>query len=69
MITVAEPIDADTLRVRHEFLTTPDLHVSVDDIVLLLGVHPRHALLILESLVWQGFLARQPDGRYLRSSR
>lgn len=69
MITVAEPIDADALRIRHEFLSAPDLCVSVDEVVALLGLQPRHALLILESLVWEGFLARLPDGRYARTSR
>jgi len=30
MITVAEPIDLDALRIRHEFLTVPDLRLSAD---------------------------------------
>lgn len=67
MITVAEPIDADALRVRHEFLAAPGLHLSVDDVVAQLHVQPRHALVILEALVWEGFLARTPDGRYVRT--
>jgi len=25
MITLADPIDLDTLRIRHEFITVPDL--------------------------------------------
>ena len=66
MITLAEPIDADTLRIRHEFLTRPDLLVSADVFAELLGIPLRHALMILESLVFEGFLARTPDGRYGR---
>ena len=68
MITVAEPIDADTLRLRHEFLTMPDLCASVDACALFLDVPPRHALLMLESLVREGFLQRHSDGRYVRTT-
>jgi predicted transcriptional regulator of viral defense system len=68
VISIAEPIDADTLRMRHEFLSMPDLRVSVDDVVTLLAVQPRHARLILESLALDGFLTRLPDGRYERST-
>ena len=68
MITVAEPIDLDALRIRNEFLTLPDLCASVDSCSQFLDVPPRHALLILESLVHDGFLRRNSDGRYVRSS-
>jgi hypothetical protein len=66
MITIAEPIDADTMRVRHEFLTRSDLLVSADFVADLFDLSVRHALVILESLVFEGFLARTPDGRYRR---
>jgi len=69
MITVAEPIDADTLRIRHEFLTLPELRASVDSCAELLEIPPRHALLILESLVREGFLQRLGDRRYARAPR
>jgi hypothetical protein len=46
MITIAEPIDADALRIRHELLTPPGLRASVDFCVLLLNVPQRHALLV-----------------------
>ena len=68
MITLAEPIDADTLRIRHEFLIHPDLLVSADVFAELLGLPCRHALTILESMVFEGFVERTPDGRYRRSS-
>ena len=68
MITVAEPIDADTLRTRHEFLTRPDLEMSEDGIATLLGLPRRHAVVILESLVRDGFLRRTADSRYARVS-
>jgi len=67
MITVAEPIDADTLRIRHEFLSAPDLHASVDWCARLFGLPPRHAALILESLVSDGCLQRAADG-YARTA-
>ena len=67
MITFAEAIDADTLRVRHEFLAQPDLSVSADVIATMIGVPTRHASAILESLVFERFLARTADGRYIRS--
>ena len=68
MITISEPIDLDTLRIRHEFLAVPDLRVSVDGTAAQYHIATRHALLALESLVWEGFLERTPDGQYLRSA-
>lgn len=67
MITVAEPIDADVLRLRHEFIADPSLRLSVDDVVARLHVQPRHAVVMLDSLVWDGFLGRARDGRYVRA--
>jgi hypothetical protein len=67
MITVAEPIDADTLRIRHEFLDQPDRCVSADVVAAILGVPLRHASIILESLVFERFLARTANGQYIRS--
>ena len=67
MITVAEPIDADTLRIRHEFLVQPDLCLSADVVATMLGVPLRHASVILESLVFERFLARTANGQYIRS--
>jgi hypothetical protein len=68
MITIADPIDLDTLRIRHEFLAVPDLRVSVDRTAAQYHLASRHALVALESLVWEGFLARTADGQYVRSS-
>jgi hypothetical protein len=67
VIRFAEPIDADTLRIRHEFLTRPGLSVSAQAAAALLGVLDRHASVILESLVFERFLSRTADGRYMRS--
>ena len=67
MICVADPIDADTLRVRHEFLSRPDLQVSVDEVARRFQTLPRHARIMLESLVQEGFLVRTGDDQYLVS--
>lgn len=68
MIPVADAIDADTLRIRHEFLTLPGLCTSADACAHLLNVSPRHAANILDSLARVGFLRRAHDGAYTRSS-
>lgn len=67
MITFADPIDLDALRVRHEFLTLPDLHTSVEAVAALLGVNERQALETLEVLVSAAFLDRTLDRQYVRS--
>jgi hypothetical protein len=66
MITASAPIDADALRIRHEFLTLPGLRASVVSFAALLNVSERHARLVLESLVDDGFLERIADGEYVR---
>jgi len=68
MVTPAEPIDADTLRARHEFLARPDLRLTADALAAMLDLPLRHANVILESLVQDGFLGRTADGRYVRGS-
>jgi predicted transcriptional regulator of viral defense system len=68
VITTADPIDLDTLRIRHAFLAAADLRVSVDGVAAMYGIAPRHAQVALESLVWAGFLERTRDGQYVRSS-
>ena len=67
MITIAEPTDLDTLRIRHEFLAVPALRASVDNVAALLAATPRRARTTLESLVLEGFLERAADGQYIRS--
>jgi Fic family protein len=66
MIAFADPIDLDALRIRHEFLTLPDLHTSAENVAALLGVTERHALVALDALVAEGFLERIPDRQYAR---
>jgi hypothetical protein len=66
MFTTGKPIDFDTLRIRHEFLTVPDRRLTPEAVASLLHVSPRHAFAELESLVLEGFLTRLSDGRYAR---
>ena len=66
MITASAPIDADALRIRHEFLTLPGLRASVASFALLLNVSPRQARLVLDSLVDDGFLERNAGDTYAR---
>jgi hypothetical protein len=68
MITHAEPIDEDTLRIRHEFIASPDLHASVEWCSHVLSIPPRHAHVILESLARDGFLEHRGDGTFARTA-
>jgi predicted ArsR family transcriptional regulator len=67
VITLADPIDLDALRIRHEFIALPDLHVSASAVADLLGVSERHARTALDALVTERFLQRTPDGQYVRA--
>ena len=66
MIVIAEPIDADVLRARNEFLSRPGLHASAAAIAAALDVSSRHVASILESLTREGFLKRTADEQYAR---
>jgi len=66
MIAFADPIDLDALRIRHEFLTLPDLHASATSVAALLGVTERHARVALDALVAEGFLERIAERQYAR---
>jgi Mn-dependent DtxR family transcriptional regulator len=68
MITAADSIDRDTLRIRHEFIVVPDRRASVSQIAAVLQIAPRHTLAALESLVTEQFLERTPDGHYVRAT-
>ncbi|HKB10616.1 MAG TPA: hypothetical protein VKD69_08175 [Vicinamibacterales bacterium] len=65
MITLAEPIDLDTLRIRHEFISSPAFSPSVDAVAARFQIGCQHARVALESLASEGFLQRMPDGRYV----
>jgi DNA-binding IclR family transcriptional regulator len=67
MITFAEPTDLDSLRLRTEFLSRPELRVSALQTARMLGLRSTHAAALLESLEREGFLARVEDGSYRRA--
>ncbi len=58
MIAVADAIDADALRLRHEFLQVPGMRVSAAKAAQLLAISTRHAQVILTSLEREQFLLR-----------
>jgi hypothetical protein len=67
MIAVSAPIDADTLRIRHEFLAMPGMRLAVPQAARLLGVSLHHAAEMLDLLEAEGFLIHTPDGQYRRA--
>jgi hypothetical protein len=67
MIVVSTPLDADTLRIRHEFLAMPGLCLAVPQAARLLGVSSSHAAEMLAVLEEEDFLVHTPDGQYRRA--
>ena len=68
MITTAEAIDADVLRIRHDFQELPGLVVTVAQTARLCAVSTAHATRLLETLEVEGFLAKSPNGAYRRAA-
>jgi predicted transcriptional regulator of viral defense system len=66
MIAMAAPIEADSLRLRHEFLVAPALCLTVAQTARLLAVHQSRAAAILDELEQEGWLIRLATGRYRR---
>ncbi len=66
VITVAPPIEADVLRLRHEYVSMPGLRLTVAQTARLLSVRRDRAGELLESLARDGFLIRTADGMYRR---
>jgi DNA-binding IclR family transcriptional regulator len=67
MITMGSAVDADLLRLRHEYLALPALVLTATQAARLLDVRVEHAVEILETLEEDGWLIRSPEGRYRRS--
>jgi Fic family protein len=67
MITLAKPIEADALRIRHEFLEMSGLRLTVAQTARLVGVSLAHATMMLDALVEEEFLMRTTDGAYGRA--
>lgn len=67
MITLAKPIDGDTLRVRHEFLAMPGLVLTAAQTARLYALSTAHAKALLETLEEEHFLTIGSDGAYRRA--
>ena len=67
MIALADAIDADALRIRHEFLEMPGLVLTVAQTAHLYALSTAHAEAVLEGLEDDGFLLSVGDGVYRRS--
>ena len=68
MIAIADAIDADVLRIRHEFLDMPGLVLTVAQTARLYELSTAHAKALLDTLEAEGFLNSFPDGAYRRSA-
>ena len=56
MITMASPVDADLLRLQHEFLSQRTLSLTAGQVARLLSIRMDHALEVLATLVQDGWL-------------
>ena len=64
-----DPLWQATLtRVRGEFSEMPCIRVTPEQASLLLGLKPPASQWVLERLTEEGFLARTPQGEYMRRS-
>ena len=68
MIAIADAIDADALRIRHEFLQMPGLVLTVSQTARLYALSTAHANALLETLKEEGFLLSGANGGYRRST-
>ena len=66
MIVHADAIDADALRLRHEFLEVPGLVLTVAQTARLYGLSTARAKALLDELEGEGFLMHRSDA-YRRS--
>jgi len=67
MIAAAAPIEADILRLRHEFLSMPTLTLTVPQVARLLGVRTEYAADLLAALAAERLLTRIDSGAYRRN--
>jgi len=66
MILLGDPVDLDTLRLRHEFLSMPGLTITLPQAARLLSVRLEDARAMLDELAQEGFLECESDGQYRR---
>jgi hypothetical protein len=68
MVVFADAIDADVLRIRHEFLEMPGLVLTVAQTARLYDLSAAHAKALLDALEGDGFLIGGSSGAYRRPS-
>ena len=68
MITIADAIDRDALRIRSEYLEMPGLALTATQTACRHSLSTAHAKALLEELVADGFLTSGRDGAYRRST-
>lgn len=67
MVRLVDAIDADALRIRHEFLDMPGLVLTVAQAARLYHLSAAHARSLLDALERDGFLVGGSSGSYRRS--
>ncbi len=67
MIVIAGAIDADVLRIRHEFLEMPGLVLTAAQTARLYSLSTAHAKLMLDALEAERFLV-SAAGSYRRAT-
>jgi hypothetical protein len=67
MVIFADAIDADVLRIRHEFLDMPGLVLTATQTARLYDLSTPHARAMLDMLEREGFLVAGPNGAYRRA--
>ncbi len=56
MAALANPINADALRLRHEFTDLPGLRLTIAQVARLLGISVARATDVVQALMQDGFL-------------
>jgi hypothetical protein len=67
--TRSAEIEEQLLRVRQEYLDTPNLRLTPSGAQRLFELQPLPCMAILEVLLGENFLCRTGDGLFVRSSK
>ena len=67
MIAIADAIDADVLRIRHEFLEMPGLVLTAAQTARFYSLSTAHAKMMLDTLEAESFLV-SAAGSYRRAT-
>lgn len=64
MVAMAPPVEAASLRLRHEFRSAPTLSLTVAQVARFLDIQRDHAAAILDTFIDEGWLVRAAEGQY-----